>query len=139
MTWKMESSIGGALAPGSGFKYRLIIVMPFENCSEDIHSSEIMESKTEILYVLTDILPRTVQRIKVVQVRKGAKELGGATHLVTNYKAAFPRAFHSKLLDHWTVTGLDVPHDFLVDVKGVLRRLLKEGRVRDCANICSAG
>ena len=35
MTWKMECSIGGACELGSGLRYREIIVMPLENCSED--------------------------------------------------------------------------------------------------------
>lgn len=38
MTWKIEFSIGGALVLGIGLRYREIMVIPLENCSNKIES-----------------------------------------------------------------------------------------------------
>lgn len=87
---------------------------------------------------LTDILPRTIQRVKMVQIRERAEELARPAHLVPNHKPALPRALHRELLDHGPVPFLDVPHHLLVDLERVLGGFLEEHGVRDRADVSCA-
>ena len=125
MTWKIECSIAGAFAPGSGLRYNEIMVMPFENCSTwDQRVSS--KRKLREIHVLTDVFPREVQGIEVVQVRERAAELLGAAHLVADDDAALARALDLEHLDDGPVALLDGPHHALVDLERVLARLLQE-------------
>ena len=64
MTWKIECSIGGAFAPGSGLRYNEMMVMPFENCSARARQQA---KYLDIEYSAhTDIFPRRVEGVEVV-------------------------------------------------------------------------
>ena len=111
-----------------------MIVIPFENCSARA-SRVTRHSEPSTMKIRTNILPRGVERVEVVQVGESAEELLRAAHLVANHDAALARALDLEDLDDWAVTLLHAPHNVLVDVERVLARLLQEDRVRDCADV----
>lgn len=80
--------------------------------------------------MLTDVLPRRVQGVEVVQVGEGAEELLRAAHLVPNNESSLAAALDLEDLNDGPVSRLDVPHDALVKLQSVLAGLLKEDSVR---------
>lgn len=90
------------------------------------------------LVILTDILPRRVELIEVIQIGQSTEELGCAAHLEPDDNPAFTAAFHFEDLDNGAVSLLDIPHDSLVDLDRVRCGFLEEHRVRDGTNVSFA-
>ena len=88
--------------------------------------------------VLTDILPRGIERIEVVQVGESAEEFACTAHLVANHKPVLAATFDLEDLDNGTIPLLDIPHDILVDLQGIRAGLLKEDGIRYSANVSFA-
>jgi hypothetical protein len=58
-----------------------------------------------------------------------------SSHLETNDDPPLPALFNLKHLDNRSTPPLDLIHDLLVDVNGVVRSLLEESSVRDTSDI----
>ena len=111
-----------------------MIVIPLENCSNAGCQHGAIRAITPHR-ARTDIFPRRVERVEVVEVGEGAEELLGAAHLVADDDAALARALDLEHLDDGPVALLDGPHHALVDLERVLARLLQEDRVRHRADV----
>lgn len=102
MTWKMECSIGGEeWDPGRGLRYKEIMVMPFENCSNPPRVNTALKKMER---GRTDIFPGRPQPIKMIQIRKGAKEPGCPAHFIPNDHSSLTRSFDFEYFDYGTIT-----------------------------------
>lgn len=66
----------------------------------------------------------------MIQVGQGTEEISCTAHLVSDDNPAFSTAFDLEDFDNGTVTLLDIPHDFLIDLDRIGRGFLEEHRVR---------
>jgi hypothetical protein len=108
-----------------------MMVTPFENCSATNHQRMNIE---KIWECLTDILPRRVQPIKVVQIGQGTEKVLGPAHAIPNHNPALARPLdlhtqnqnpailrttsetHLEHLKDRPIPFLDIPHDLLVNL-----------------------
>lgn len=104
-------------------------MIPFENCSIPHDSAIKLQQETYTTKALTDVLPRGIQRVEVVQVRESAEELLRAAHLVADDETALARALDLEDFDDGSKALLDIPHHALVDLERVLASLLQEDGV----------
>lgn len=86
--------------------------------------------------LLTNILPRGVERVEMVEVGERAEELLRAVHLVTDDHPALARALDFEDLNDRSETLLDIPHNALVDLERVLACFLQEDGVRNSTDVC---
>ena len=86
----------------------------------------------------TDVFSRRIKRVKVIQVRQCAEEVSRPTHLVSDYQAALAGTLNFENFNHGAETRLDIPHNFLVDLKRVLACLFEEHGVGNGTNISLA-
>ena len=120
-----------------------MIVIPFENCSvwshghiiSALHPFDEIERKQGGKKTRTNILPRRIQGIKVVQIRQRGEELARPAALVPDHEPALAGAFDLEDFNDRTIPRLDVPHHALVDLQSVFGGFLEEGGVGDGADV----
>jgi hypothetical protein len=61
-----------------------------------------------------------------------------SSHLETNDDPPLPALFNLKHLNNRSTPPLDLIHDFLVDIDGVVRSFFEESSVRDTSDICQS-
>ena len=86
----------------------------------------------------TDVFARRIQRVKVIQVRQCAEKVSRPAHLVPDHQAPLAGTLNFENFNDGAVTGLDVPHNFLVDLKRVLACLFEENGIGNSTDVCLA-
>ena len=71
----------------------------------------------------------------MVQITEGTEEVLGSAHLISDDDPPFPGALDLEELNDGSVALKHIPHDFLIQLEGVLGRLVEEGLVADCTNV----
>jgi hypothetical protein len=71
----------------------------------------------------------------MVKLGQGTKEVLGGPHLIPDNDPAFPCALDFKELDHRSKPLFHTPHDLLINLERVLRRLFQEQLVRHGTNV----
>jgi hypothetical protein len=84
---------------------------------------------------LLDVLSGRVETVKVVQVGEGGEELSSVAHLESNDDSSLSAVLDLVHLDDGTGSSLDLVHDALIDIEGVLRGLFKEDGVRNGSDV----
>lgn len=114
-----------------------MIVIPFENCSTNQTDSPKYQRSlapshsTQLKLLLTDILPRTIKPIEVIQITQRPKEIPRSAHPIPNDDPALRRALDLEVLDDGAGACLDFGEDVRVDGECVGRGALEECFVGD--------
>ena len=131
-----------------------MIVIPFENCSDDnvLGEKTIIGVRHAVLH--TDVFTARVQGIKMIEIGQGTahqkksafvqleahkmtipEKVRATTHLEPDDYPSLARSLYFIHFNYRSISGLDAPHDFLVYLQGIICGLLQEDLVRYCTNV----